>query len=62
MMFTPGLLEEEVERIVNGREVTGRKNALVGEGVNEKEEEKAAGGSGNRDETENKDGRSWSSE
>ena len=61
MLFTPGLLEEEVEHIINGREGTGRKTALVGGGVRDKEEEKAAGGSCKRGGTESKDEVSWSS-
>ena len=60
MLFTPGLLEEEFENIINRREGTGRKTASVGGGVRDKEEEKAAKGSGNRDGAESKDEVSWS--
>ena len=49
MLFTPGLLEEEVEQIVNGREGTRRKIASMRGGDNEKEEKKSVGGSSNRD-------------
>ena len=43
MLFTPGLLEEEIEQIVIGRENTGKEAALM-EGVAEKKEEKKATG------------------
>ena len=36
MLFTPGLLDEEVEQIIYGKENTGREIAFGGDGVREK--------------------------
>ena len=43
MLFTPGLLEEEIEQIINGRENTGNRTVLVEDEAVNKEEEKATG-------------------
>ena len=36
LLFTPGLLEEEVEQIINGRDSTERKIASGGDGTRDK--------------------------
>ena len=43
MLFTPGLLQEEIEQIVNGREKTGKDTVPMEFGAEKKEEKKATG-------------------
>ena len=44
LLFTPGLLDEEVKQIIHGRENAGRGPVWVEDGAVKKEVEKASGG------------------